>query len=234
MEHTEKSSFSRPQQLTPPTPKGREDGHSEQHVHDYRMRPLQQPTPPSPQTREDSGRRSGNRTLYIAGKRLPSTVQDMNVLESEKEESEIESETDSDEDRSQSHTRRKLQGNVKERPIKPMRRTTSSATLSSSSQNLKHNGRSRTQRPQTPYSDPASSSPSPESTTYSTPVVSTQITSSSKRSRFGRKTVRVDPLPCQAECEGSNGRESSSESELEEEDEGRRSKYRRIEQVSRV
>ncbi|CAG8496203.1 10018_t:CDS:2, partial [Paraglomus brasilianum] len=230
VEHTEKSSFSRPQQPTPPTPKGREDGHSEQHVHDYRMRPLQ-PTPPSPQTREDSGRLSGNRTTYIAGKRLPSAIQDMDVSESEKEESEIESEADGDEDRVQPRNRRKLQGDDKEgkqiRSIKPMRRTISS------------NGGSRTERPQTPYSDPASSlqssSPSPEPTTYSPPpVVSTQITSSSKRGRFGRKTIRVDSLPQQIEYEGNNRRESSSESELDEEDNGRRSKYRRVEQVSRV
>ena len=76
------------------------------------MRPLQ-PTPPSPQTREDSGRLSGNRTTYIAGKRLPSAIQDMDVSESEKEESEIESEADGDEDRVQSHNRRTFQGNDK-------------------------------------------------------------------------------------------------------------------------
>ena len=51
--------------------------------------------------------------------------------------------------------------------------------------------------------------------------------------RFGRKTIRVDSLPHQIEYEGSNGRESSSESELDEEDNGK-SEYRRIEQVSRV
>ncbi|CAG8511609.1 7346_t:CDS:2 [Paraglomus occultum] len=211
VEHTEKSSFSRPQQPTPPTPKGKEDGHSEQNAHDYRMRPLQQPTPPSPQTREDNGRLSGNRMSYVAGKRLPSG-------------------------RAQSHTRRKLQGDGREgkqiRPKKSMRRTTSSS--SSSSQNVKYSGRSRTERPNTPYSDPASSSPSPESTTYSPPVVSTRITSSSKRGRFGRKTIRIDALPQQMEYEGNDERGSSSESESEEEDNSRRSKYRRIERVGRV